>query len=66
LAAIRSFTSTTSEYVLAFEDLHKSHADNDYNDFVVMVESVNPIVPEPATLCLLGLGGLILRKRKNK
>jgi hypothetical protein len=34
-----------------------------WGGFVVDLESVHPI-PEPATLCLLGLGGLVLRKRK--
>jgi len=42
-----------NEYVLAFED----GSDFDYNDFVVMVESVKP-VPEPGTLLLIG-GGLV-------
>jgi hypothetical protein len=31
----------------------------DYNDFVVMVESVHP-VPEPASLGMFGLGVLLL------
>ena len=34
----------------------------DFNDFVV---EVSVIVPEPATMCLLALGGLALRKRKK-
>lgn len=43
-----------NEYILAWEDLYNG-GDKDYNDFMVMVESVKP-VPEPGTMMLLGSG----------
>lgn len=55
----------SSEYVLAWEDWYGG-GDRDYTDFVVMVESIDPI-PEPSILALLGLGmlglGAVRRKR---
>ena len=58
---------TSSEYVLAWEDLHASVSDLDYTDFVVIVESVKPI-PEPGILALLGLGllGMVGGRRFTK
>lgn len=60
----------SSEYILAWEDLPADVSDLDYNDFLVMVESVHP-VPEPAVLGMFGLGLLAiamaagLRRRRS-
>ncbi|MDR0843371.1 MAG: PEP-CTERM sorting domain-containing protein [Acidobacteriota bacterium] len=45
----------TGDRILAWDD---SAMDGDYNDFIVMVESMNPAstVPEPTSMLLLGCG----------
>ncbi|HUH32275.1 MAG TPA: PEP-CTERM sorting domain-containing protein, partial [Rhodanobacter sp.] len=48
-----------NEFLLAWEDQPFINSDLDYNDFVVMVESVHP-VPEPAALGMFGLGALLI------
>ncbi|HET7162126.1 MAG TPA: DUF4114 domain-containing protein, partial [Rhodanobacteraceae bacterium] len=49
----------SGEFLLAWEDTPAGNSDLDYNDFIVMVESVHP-VPEPAVLGMFGLGVLML------
>ena len=61
----------SSEYLLAWDDSAWGSSDQDYNDFVVLVESVHP-VPEPAELGIFGLGLLLIvgfeatRRRRQK
>lgn len=54
-----SGTFLSNEWLLAWEDQPFMNSDLDYNDFVVLVESVHP-VPEPAVLGMFGLGVLLL------
>ncbi len=59
-------TWTDNEFILAWEDLYGG-GDQDFNDMVLIVESVEP-VPEPGTIALLGMGllGLAFYARKRK
>lgn len=53
-------------YLLFFEDLKPNqHPDMDFNDMVVEIRATTTPVPEPAsTFGLLGLGGLLLRRKR--
>lgn len=57
------------EYLLGWEDQPLASSDGDYNDFVVVVESVKP-VPEPAVLGMFALGALMIgfamRRRRRE
>ncbi len=50
-----AFNMTSNHYLIAWEDTQSANWDYDYNDMVIMMESVQP-VPEPATLGLMGFG----------
>ncbi|MFQ5845473.1 MAG: PEP-CTERM sorting domain-containing protein, partial [Planctomycetota bacterium] len=60
-----------SEFIIAFEDLDRSitsNSDDDFDDAVVLVESIS-IVPEPATVAMTGLilgAALGFRARRRK
>lgn len=55
--------STTGEtvWMIFIEDDKFIDSDFDYNDFVIEIRAI----PEPATICLLALGGLALRRKRR-
>jgi len=70
LPGLAAGTWSLNEYALAWEDVKAPGGDFDFNDFVVLVESVEPtVVPVPAAVWLFGSGLLgmvgIARRRRS-
>lgn len=49
-------------YMVCYAEAQDDPYDSVYQDATLVVSGL--LVPEPATICLLGLGGLLLRKRR--
>lgn len=64
VSEISSAIERNPDVVVAFEDLLVCHTDCDFDDIVVGVKGVSP-VPEPATVILLGAGGLVLLRKRS-
>ena len=59
-------TWLSNEWVLAWEDLAYSNSDMDFNDLVMIIESVTPVA-EPGSLGMLAMGilGLLVLRRRT-
>ncbi|MDC0833488.1 DUF4114 domain-containing protein [Geitlerinema sp. CS-897] len=71
LPGVQPGVFTDNEFIIAFEDLPEGHPyeDFDYNDLVVMMESIEPTdIPEPSTLLGLGVvvGAALATRRRQR